>query len=203
MASRRPAARSPGARRVATAAALQLQLHIELRGIKPPIWRRVLVPENVTLGKLHVILQMVMGWTDSHLHEYEIEHRRYGIPDDEWPEDEPVTDERRVRLNTFVDAGVRRLTYVYDFGDHWEHIVKVENVLARPLDSPLVLCVDGANRCPPEDVGGTHGYAEFLHVLQNPRHEEYTDTLTWAGGPFDPAAFSIAAVNGLLATIKR
>jgi hypothetical protein len=93
------------------------------------------------------------------------------------------------------------LPSLYDFGDHREHIVKVEDVLARPLDSPLVLCLDGTNRCPPEDVGGTHGYAEFLHILQTPRHEEYTNTLSWARGPFDPTAFSISAVNGLLATI--
>ena len=203
MASRRPAASRAVARSVAALTALQVQLRIELRHVKPLVWRRILVPENVTLTKLHTILQAAMGWTDSHLHEYEIAHRRYGIPDDEWPTTEPVTDERRVRLKTLIDAGARQFVYLYDFGDHWDHVVKVEDIIVPKAGAPLLVCTAGENACPPEDVGGYPGYAEFLNILQTPDHEEYADTLTWAGGSFDPAAFDIAAVNELLATIRR
>jgi hypothetical protein len=98
MASRPSTAPRAVARRVAKLIALQAQLRVELRGVEPLVWRRVLVPENITLAKLHIVLQWTMGWSNSHLHEYEIARRRYGIPDDEWPSTEPVTDERRVRL---------------------------------------------------------------------------------------------------------
>ena len=106
MASRRAAAGSrAGERRVAALTALRAQLRIELRGVKPQVWRCILVPETITLAKLHVVLQWTMGWTNSHLHEYEIARRRYGVPDREWPEEVPLTDERRVRLNSFIEAG--------------------------------------------------------------------------------------------------
>src|SRR5690606_21070156 len=88
----------------------------------PEVWRCILVPETITLAKLHVALQWTMGRTGGHLHEYEIARRRYGVPDPEWPEEIPLTDERRVRLSSFIEAGVRRFTYLYDFGDGWEHV---------------------------------------------------------------------------------
>ena len=134
MAPRRPAAgRSAAERRVAALAALRAQLRIELRGVEPLVWRTILVPETITLAKLHSVLQWTMGWMDSHLHEFEIARRRYGVPDRDWPEEIPLTDERRVRLNSFVQARVRRFIYLYDFGDSWEHVVTIENLVApRP-----------------------------------------------------------------------
>src|SRR5690606_12995057 len=113
MASRRAAAGSRAAeRRVAALTALRAQLRIELRGVKPLVWRRILVPETITLAKLHSVLQWSMGWTNSHLHEFEIARRRYGVPDRDWPEEIPLTNERRVRLSSFIEAGVRRFTYL-------------------------------------------------------------------------------------------
>lgn len=201
MASRRPAATSP--RTVARRVAVQAQLRVELLGVKPLVWRRILVPETVTLAKLHLILQWTMGWTDSHLHEYEIAHRRYGLPDDDdWPGAEPVADERRVRLESFIEAGVRRFTYQYDFGDSWEHVIKVEDLVPPKADTPPVVCLAGANACPPEDVGGYPGYAEFLGVLADPSHEDHAHMLRWAGGAFDPTAFNLDEINQNLATIK-
>jgi hypothetical protein len=203
MASRRAAAGGRAAeRRVAALTALRTQLRIELRSVKPQVWRCILVPETITLAKLHVALQWTMGWTNSHLHEYEIARRRYGVPDREWPEEIPLTDERRVWLSSFIEAGVRRFTYLYDFGDGWEHVVQIEDLVApRPGLSPIV-CLAGANACPPEDVGGPHGYAEFLAILADPSHEEHADMLRWAGGSFDPSAFDLEATNHLLKTIK-
>ena len=202
MASRRPAAARAVARRVAELPRPQVQLRIELQRIKPLVWRRVLVPDNVTLAKLHGILQWVMGWSNNHLHEYEIARQRYGVPDDEFPADEPVNDERRVRLRPLIDKGLRRFTYLYDFGDGWEHTVTIEDVLLPKPGTHLVVCTAGENACPPEDVGGTHGYAEFLVAINNPAHEEHVDMLRWVGGAFDPAAFSLADVNNYLSTIK-
>jgi hypothetical protein len=202
MASRPSTAPRAVARRVAKLTALQAQLRVELRGVEPLVWRRVLVPENITLAKLHVVLQWTMGWHDSHLHEYEIARRRYGIPDDEWPSTEPVTDERRVRLKPLIEDGLRRFTYLYDFGDHWEHIVKVEDLVPPKPDRPLIVCLAGANACPPEDVGGYPGYAEFLDALKDPMHEEHANLLRWIGGSFDPTAFDLAEINERLTAIK-
>jgi hypothetical protein len=202
MASRPSTAPRAVARRVAKLIALQAQLRVELRGVEPLVWRRVLVPENITLAKLHIVLQWTMGWSNSHLHEYEIARRRYGIPDDEWPSTEPVTDERRVRLKPLIEDGLRRFTYLYDFGDHWEHIVKVEDLVPPKPDRPLIVCLAGENACPPEDVGGYPGYAEFLDALKDPKHEEHANMLRWIGGSFDPTAFDLAEVNERLTAIK-
>jgi hypothetical protein len=179
-----------------------VQLRIELRGVQPLVWRRIFVPETVTLAKLHVILQWAMGWTNSHLHEYEIARQRYGIPDYEWPGAEPVADERRMRLKPLIESGLRRFTYQYDFGDSWEHVIKVEDLVPPKSGVPPIVCLAGANACPPEDVGGYPGYAEFLAVLADPTHEEHAHLLSWAGGAFDPAAFDLAEINRRLATIK-
>lgn len=203
MASRRPAT-SPRAatRRVAAITRMQVQLRIELRGVKPLVWRRILVPETVTLAKLHVILLRTMGWDGGHLHEFEIAHQRYGIPDPEWPESEPLLDERRVRLKPLIEAGVRKFTYLYDFGDDWEHTVKVEDVALPEPGARPIECTAGANACPPEDVGGEPGYENFLAAIADPAHEEHADMKRWIGRPFDPAAFALAEVNERLAEIK-
>lgn len=203
MASRRPAAGARAAeRRVAALTALRAQLYVELRHVRPLVWRRLLVPETVTLAKLHGILQWTMGWTNSHLHEYEIARRRYGIPSQDWPDAEPVADERRVRLQTLIEGGVKRFVYLYDFGDGWEHVVKIEDLVAPQSDQPPILCLAGANACPPEDVGGPYGYADFLEILANPRHEEHADMMSWIGGAFDPTAFDVDTTNRVLKTIK-
>ena len=197
------AARRPGKRRVAAAAtAPRVQLHVELRRVDPPVWRLFQVPESLTLAKLHAVLQIVMGWTNSHLHEFDIAGQRYGIPDDEGLDDLPMIDERRARLAQFISSGLKRFTYTYDFGDSWDHDVRVEQRLARDPATPPIICLDGGNRCPPEDVGGSYGYAEFLKVLKDPRHEEHAETVTWAGRAFDPTTFAIDAVNRHLAKIK-
>lgn len=178
------------------------QLRIELKEVQPLVWRRLLVPENVTLAKLNSILYQAMGWHGGHLHEYVVGRMHYGIPDDDWPSPEPVVDERRVRLNTLVEAGARRFTYLYDFGDNWEHTVKVEDLVIPPREGARIRCSAGENACPPEDVGGPNAYFDFLVAIRDPTHEEHTSMLQWAGGSFDPAAFNITDVNERLATIK-
>lgn len=202
MASRRSAAQRaiPGGLKDLLAA--DLQLRIELMHIEPHVWRRVIVPETVTLAKLHQVLQAVMGWTDSHLHEYVIARKHYGTPDPDWPTDEPLQDERRVHLKSFIEARVRRFTYLYDFGDSWEHEITVEDLMLPKDTGPRLVCTAGENACPPEDVGGTGGYASFLEAIANPQHEQHQEMLDWIGYRFDPRACDLNVINQLLAHIK-
>jgi hypothetical protein len=181
---------------------LQAQLRIELREVKPSIWRRILVPETVTLAKLHLILQAAMGWSHGHLHEYTVGRRRYGTPDEDWPGSEPVTDERRVRLKTLIEDRVRRFTYVYDFGDNWEHDIRIEDLVLPKAGASRLICTTGENACPPQDVGGPPGYADFLTALADPSNEGHENMRRWIGGSFDAAAFDINDVNARLAAIK-
>lgn len=177
-----------------------LLLHIELKHITPAIWRRVAVPENITLGKLHRMFQAVMGWENSHLHEFEIAGEKYGIPDpDGWGP--PVNPETR---KTLIKALCSQKTfgYLYDFGDSWEHRVKVEKVL-QAIEYPQVpYCVDGANACPPEDVGGEPGYAEFLEAMADSNHPEHEAMMEWHGDTFDPTAFDRERTNQRLKAVK-
>lgn len=203
MATRRstlPTARA-AARRVAQLTALHFQLRIELKRIQPLIWRRILVPETITLPKLHTVFQAAMGWTDSHLHQFEINGQGYGMLDPDSPDEDFYLDERRVRLKPFVDAGIRRFTYLYDFGDHWDHVVHVED-LVPPPSTQKAICTAGENACPPEDVGSVSGYFEFLAAIKDPTHEEHHSMLNWIGYDFDPGAFDIDHVNAMLAHIK-
>ncbi|AOK46124.1 hypothetical protein WT60_04095 [Burkholderia sp. MSMB617WGS] len=177
-----------------------LQLKIELSRIKPSIWRRVVIPETITLAKLHRVIQAAMGWTDCHLHEFEIAGERYGIPDREFGLGESVISEARARLGKCL-GDVASLRYLYDFGDDWEHKIKVEKVL--PTDTCLYpLYLGGANACPPEDVGGPHGYDEFLEVIADSAHPEHEHMLDWHGGPFDPTAIDHDLIQARLQRIE-
>jgi pRiA4b ORF-3-like protein len=177
------------------------QLHIELQDIAPAIWRRLLVPSWIKLGTLHRVLQVALGWTDSHLHAFDIAGKKYGIPDPEWPEMKLV-DERRATLASSLTPSVTNLTYEYDFGDGWEHAIHVESTLPTDDARSYPLCVAGANACPPEDVGGTHGYLEFVQAITDPLHPEHADILRWCGGAFDPRGFDLNSVNAALRRLK-
>lgn len=173
-----------------------VQLHVSLKHIEPPIWRRVLVDSKTSLAELHLVLQDVMGWTNSHLHAFHVGERQIG----DLKQDDGrlgFEDERKVRLGEVARVG-RAFLYEYDFGDGWEHQVTVEAVMEPDgrLQYPLV--VAGARACPPEDVGGPGGYERLLEVLANPQHEEHDDLLTWSGGAFDPEGYDRNVVNHLL-----
>jgi hypothetical protein len=172
-------------------------LVIELCEVTPRVWRRVLVPEWISLAQLHDVLQVAMGWTDSHLHAYAVAGARYGSPDDDWPELEFI-DDRLAVLSSCVGSSVREFVYEYDFGDGWTHSIRVEGL--RPPDDlqRYPICIGGANACPPEDIGGPGGYANFLEALADPSHAEHKDLLRWCGGIFDPQGFDLNAVNAAL-----
>ena len=154
------------------------------------IWRRLLVPGGVSLNRLHDMFQAAMGWTDSHLHQFRVDGAVYGSQLDDYPEDE--LDETAFTVIGAVGK-VRRFFYDYDFGDDWNHEVVVEEVTSWPAGLKHAVCLDGQRACPPEDVGGTPGYEEFLRVLADPDHHEHEHYVLWSGGSFDPEAFSVAA----------
>lgn len=171
-----------------------LQLHIELRGAKPKIWRRVLVPETITLARLHAVIQAVFGWSGGHLHEFSVGEERFGTPDpayDAWGE---VRSVRTTRLAGAL-GGSRTMNYVYDFGDNWQHRIKVERTLPPAPAGTLPRCVAGANATPPDDCGGIYGYYDFVAALSDPNHPEHAEMAEWIGRPWDPAAFDIEAIN--------
>lgn len=182
-------------------APLALTLRIELLYVQPVVHRRVVVPGDITLPTLHQVIQAAFGWQDCHLHEFTFGENRYSPPGalDDVGFDEPIP-ETGVRLND-VRESAQNFRYFYDFGDGWEHLITVDE--SAPADSPVALtCIDGANACPPEDVGGPPGFMDFIAAMSDPRHEDHADMLRWYGKPFDPTRFDRGVVNRRLRKIK-
>jgi Plasmid pRiA4b ORF-3-like protein len=183
----------------------ELILKITLRDIRPPIWRRARVADDSSLGKLHQVIQLAMGWEDGHLHEFEVGDRRYGDPYD--ADDSPGADraysETSVKLASLVDRGVTRFRYLYDFGDGWDHQIVIEKVQSLDPDRQYPSLIGGKRACPPEDCGGPYGYLRLLEVLADPTDEEHAQLTEWVGGAFDPEHLDLQAVNHALAPVAR
>jgi hypothetical protein len=177
------------------------QLRVELLHLKPAIWRQILVPGSIKLPKLQLALLWTMGWDGGHLHEFVFGNSNYGVPDPDFPSDLPVMNEVGVQLSKALGA-LKSFTYVYDYGDDWQHRVKIEKVLPPDPDLRSPLCLAGRNACPPEDVGGEPGYLDFLEAINDPSHDEHQQMLEWCGGSFDPDAFDLDAVNQQLSQMK-
>ncbi len=178
------------------------RLMVTLEGIEPPIWRRLEVPASITLARLHEMLQAALGWTNSHLHIFEIGDERIAVPFElrQLASGEITRSARLVKLGEVIDHGFRRFVYEYDFGDSWRHAIEIEEVRDRRDDDGWVRCLGGARACPPEDCGGTDGYARLLEILFDPRHPEFEEMRTWVGR-FEPDRFDLAAVNAALAAV--
>ena len=159
------------------------QLKITLQDVKPPVWRRIQVPSSIDLAELHAVIQTAMGWTNSHLHMFEIDGERYADP--VWVDGAVSPD--RIRLAEVVGEG-EHFEYVYDFGDDWRHRVLVEKALPATTEK-LPVCLAGRRACPPEDVGGPWGYADFLQAYDDPAHVEDQQVREWAGDGFDATSF--------------
>lgn len=174
------------------------QFKITLRDCQPPIWRRIQV-EDCTLDKLHEHIQTAMGWTNSHLHDFEIGGKRYGDPDliDDGFTDFDCIDSTRTKISKIVPkAGGRfTFTYEYDLGDGWEHEVVFEGRPPKEPGTTYPLCLDGERACPPEDVGGPGGYEEFLEAIRDKTHEEHAAMFEWVDGWFDPHDFDPEAAT--------
>jgi hypothetical protein len=165
------------------------RLKITLDDVKPAVLRRVEVPFDIRLDRLHLTIQAAMGWTNSHL--YEIRAGNVGwstpYPDADWSGD--FLDARKARLSDVLeDIGTKKLLYLYDFGDGWEHSIKIER-LADPEPGALYpRLIEVSGRCPPEDCGGPWGHAELLEAIKDPKHERHAELTEWIGGTFDPDA---------------
>ncbi len=176
------------------------QFKITLLESQPPIWRRIQV-RNCTLDRLHKHIQTAMGWTNSHLHQFEIDGERHGDPEliDDGFEDFECVDSTIRKISEIVPKDGKRFgfLYEYDFGDGWKHEVLFEGCLKAESGYRYPLCVEGECACPPEDVGGIGGYEEFLEALADPKHEQHDAFVEWAG-EFDPEMFDAEKTTKLM-----
>lgn len=181
-------------------------LKVVLIGTKPPVWRRLQVPGNANLGWLHTVIQVAMGWTNSHLHQFKAGGAFYSDPRHHFAEYEgnpEILDERKFTLQHLAPGEKDTLGYEYDFGDSWEHQITIEKILAPDAQAATVaLCLDGARACPPEDCGGIWGYANLLKILKNRKHPEHKSMKEWLGGEFASEAFDLPKTNLWLRKLK-
>ncbi len=182
-----------------TASKTVYQLRISLKDYVPVIWRRLLVPGGATMAKLHTIFQAAMGWEDYHLHAFEIDGVRYGIPDSEF--DMTDVDDETVRLAELVGERAR-FEYQYDFGDDWCHEVIIESVSTIDQVLKFAVCLEGQRSCPPEDIGGAHMYSLVLEAIRDPDHEDHDEYVSWIAPGFDPDAFDPAVINAALQRVR-
>lgn len=173
------------------------RIKVSLKGSDPFVWRRVLVPGNVSLSRLHLILQALMGWENYHLHMFKIQGEIYGDPEDDEYSDLGTKDEHEYRLEQLVKKPGTAFEYEYDFGDSWIHELEVEEIFPLEASSPVPRCIEGQRAGPPEDVGGIGGYYQYVKAIKNRRHPEHQEWLAWRG-PFDPEKFDLQAINARL-----
>ena len=177
------------------------QFKVSLKNIRPPIWRQIQVPDYYTFWDFHTAIQDAMGWLDLHLHAFRIMNPKkrieeeIGIPDDEF--DMPgrkILAGWKQNISQYFSAQNNKALYIYDFGDYWEHELKLEKILPCDSQKDYPICVKGRRACPPEDCGGLPGYEDLLEILSNPEHGDYATMLEWVGGEFDPEHFEVNEV---------
>ena len=176
------------------------RLKIALDDVTPTVLRRIEVPFNIRLDRLHLAIQAAMGWTNTHLYEIRARDVGWGIPDRDWGNG-PL-DARKARLAAVLeDVGAKTLRYLYDFGDRWEHTIKVERLIDPEPGALYPRLIEASGRCPPEDIGGPWGYAEYLEAIGNPKHERHAEFKEWLAEDFDPnfvdASWLAEKVNAL------
>jgi hypothetical protein len=187
---------------------LTYQIKVTLLESEPPIWRRLRVPSEITLKRLHQVLQAAMGWTDSHLHTFTAGGVIYAKPSTDW--DMKVRDTARIQLRDVAKVEGEAFIYEYDLGDSWCHQVLLEEVHFDKSADRVAVCLEGEFACPLEDSGGVHGYYDTLEILRDVQHEEHEATTKWANSmaamagrkTFDPDAFDLGAVNAKLKQIR-
>ncbi len=208
--------RLPGAVKESASVAQVARIKVTLKGIRPPIWRRVEVPLDLSLARFSDVILAAFAWSNSHLHEFTVGQRRIGRPD---PGERrpalrllnsafaaaaddlvglfahaPLEDETHLDLAAVLAAGVRTFSYTYDFGDDWQHLLRVEAILPAAVGLSYPRCMAGRRSCPPEDCGGVWAYEHLLQVFADPNHEEYAE-LREQYPHFEPAAFDCTAAD--------
>lgn len=177
------------------------QIKITLTGVRPPIWRTVLVSGDLGLGSFHQVIQAAMGWENSHLHQFVANRVFYGMADGDFGLE--MEDESQYKLSQLLKNEKDTLVYEYDFGDSWEHKILLEKILPHDNKKTLPICIKGKRACPPEDCGGIWGYQELLETLSDPKNPDYEDMLEWLGGEFDLEAFDLDEINRNLSLCLR
>lgn len=164
-----------------------VRIKVTLADVAPEVMRRLVVPLTFRLDRLHLTLQAAFGWTDSHLFAFHAGGMSWGIPNPDGDFGHPSIDARKSRLYDIIrETGAKTIHYLYDFGDGWDHVIKLEKWFENtPMDGlPFLLEANG--RCPPEDVGGPPGYADYLEALGDPAHPEHESMQRWGPDAFDP-----------------
>lgn len=182
-----------------------VRLKITLDDVKPAVVRRIEVPLAIKLSNLHLAIQAAMPWLNYHLYEFRIRDTSWGIPDKDldFGFGDGPRDARKAILQDVLDAtGVKNLKYLYDFGDGWEHSIKVETIAGPEPGATYPRLVDAKGRCPPEDVGGPPGYEEYLDAITDPKHERHKELIHW-GGAFDPNEVDTGQITKELAALAR
>jgi hypothetical protein len=178
------------------------RLRITLDDVKPPVQRRIEVPLTIRSDRLHLVFQAALGWTNSHLYEIRARDIGWGMVDPDWG-DGPLDARKSRLLDVLEDTGAKTLKYLYDFGDGWEHTVKVERIADAVPGLLYPILIDGTGRCPPEDVGGPWGYTDLLEALADPNHARHAELAEWLGGPFDPLSINIEHHEKAVATLAQ
>lgn len=182
-----------------------LTLRISLEDSDPEIWRRFQVAATSTLADFHETIQVVMGWTNSHMHDFTIAQKTYGrvVPDILEMDGQEDIDESQVLVGDVLKRKRQKFVYTYDFGDDWRHNLVVEEIGEQAPEQNYPVCLDGERACPPDDCGGVWGYYEMLKAIRDPNHEEHETYLEWLGGSFDPNRFSLKDRNEILAHLDE
>ena len=176
-----------------------LQLRLSVKDVKPEIWRKVLVSPDITLERLHSVLQVLMGWRNAHLYAFVINKTRYSPPSE--GEDQGKRNSVHTRLSAALAKNAEPFTYEYDFGDGWEVEVHTESIPNDVQESQLPECLEGSRHGPAEDTGGSRGYMEKAKIYNNPQHKRYQEIRKLIGPGFDPESFDIAHTNEVLREI--
>jgi len=176
------------------------KLRIELRHSQPLIWRRLVVPSNIILSKLHKVIQSTMGWHETHPHCFEFNAVRYGIPDPAGELD--IEDEKTMKLDVVLNDA-HEFEYIYGATDDWQHRVVIESFGASDPLLILPACLAGEMACPPEEISGAHNYETFLTAIAEPTHKKHDQSRRLVGGIFDPSGFDVNAVNARLSAMRK
>lgn len=179
-----------------------VRIKVTLAHVAPEVMRRIAVPLTIRLDRLHLTLQAAFGWTNTHLYAFHAGGTSWGEPDPDFRD--TMVDARKARLYDIVrDTGAKTIRYTYDFGDNWEHVIKLEKWVEDTVTEGLPMLLDAKGRCPPEDVGGPPGYEHFLAALSDPAHRDHAELSRWAPEDFDPANLDRRALEASVDTLAQ
>jgi len=178
------------------------RLKVTLDHVEPKVLRRIEVPADIKLDRLHLTLQAALGWTDSHLYEIRAKDVRFGLPNPDWPGG-PLNARKARLIDVLEAAGTKTLRYLYDFGDGWEHTIKIERQGDPEPNVVYPRLIEAAGRCPPEDVGGPWGYGDLIEALDDPDHERHGEMREWVGADFDPRRLDAETLKAEVAALAK